>query len=115
MADTPGTAILGLPTSERLRVIALNCAVRITHEPPKLLDKISHNIGEHDGTLPQQEEWENKSYTRTLVPLHIQWLRLPRVDIYHQRSNILKNTQIAVKELEDFLEPTRHTSKMMQS
>ena len=43
VADTPGPAILGLPTSGRLIVIALNCVVRITHESSKLLDK-SHII-----------------------------------------------------------------------
>ena len=47
--------------------------------------------------------------------LHIQWLTLLRVDIYHERSNLLKITQIALKELEDFQEPTRYTSKRMQS
>ena len=50
VADLPGPAILGLPTSERLKVITLNCAVRITHELPKLLDKESHNMVRHDGT-----------------------------------------------------------------
>ena len=52
VADMPGPAILGLPASERLKVIILNCAVRITHESPKLLDKESHNMVRHDGTSP---------------------------------------------------------------
>ena len=52
VADIPGPAILGLPTSERLKVITLNCAVRITHESPKLLDKESHNVVRHYGTSP---------------------------------------------------------------
>ena len=42
MADTPGPAILCPPTSERLEIIIFNCAVRITHESPKLLEKESH-------------------------------------------------------------------------
>ena len=45
-------AILGLPTSERLKIIILNYTVRITHESPKLLDKGSHNMVRHDGTSP---------------------------------------------------------------
>ena len=47
-----GPATLGLPTSERLKVITLNCAVRITHESPKLLDKQSYNMVTPDGTSP---------------------------------------------------------------
>ena len=47
-----GPAVLGLPTSARLKVINLNCVVRITHESPKLLDKESHNMVRHDGTSP---------------------------------------------------------------
>ena len=47
---TPGPAILGLPTSERLKVITLSCAVRNTHESPKLLDKESHNMVRNNGT-----------------------------------------------------------------
>ena len=39
VADMPGPAILGLPISERLKVITLNCAVRISHELPRLLDR----------------------------------------------------------------------------
>ena len=46
-ADMPGPAILGLPNSGRLKVITLNCAVRITHESPKLLDIESHTGGSH--------------------------------------------------------------------
>ena len=42
--DMPGPGILGLPTSGRLKVITLNCAVRSTHESPKLLDKESYNM-----------------------------------------------------------------------
>ena len=34
----------------RDKVITLNCAVRITHESLKLLDKESHNMVRHDGT-----------------------------------------------------------------
>ena len=52
VADIPGPAILGLPTSERLKVTTFNCAVRITHESPKLLDKESHNMVRHDGISP---------------------------------------------------------------
>ena len=52
VADIPGPAILGLPTSKRLKVITLDCPVRITHESPKLLDKKLHCMGEHGGTLP---------------------------------------------------------------
>ena len=52
VADTPGLAILGLPTSERLKVITFNCAVWITHESPKLLKKESNNMVWHDGTSP---------------------------------------------------------------
>ena len=43
------TAILGLPTSERLKVMTLNCAVWISHESPKLMDKESYNMVRHDG------------------------------------------------------------------
>ena len=52
VADMPEPAILGLPTYEGLKVITLNCAVRITHESPKLLDKESHNMVRHYGTSP---------------------------------------------------------------
>ena len=38
-----------------------------------------------------------------MVPLHIKWHRLPRIDTYHQQSNLLKISQITSKELEDFL------------
>ena len=61
VADTTGPAILGLPTSERWKVITLNCAVRITHESPKLLDKKSHNMNKHDGTSPHQVAQTPKS------------------------------------------------------
>ena len=50
MWQTPGPAILALPTSERLKVITLNCAVKITNESPKLLDRESHNMVRDDGT-----------------------------------------------------------------
>ena len=50
MADTPEPAILDLQPSERLKVITLNCAVRIPHELTKQLDRKSHNMGGHDGT-----------------------------------------------------------------
>ena len=46
-----------------------------------------------------------------MVPYHIQWWRLLRVDIYLQRSTLLKITQMALKELEDFLNPTRYILK----
>ena len=39
VADTPGPAILGLPTCESLQVITLNCAVCITHNSPVTLGK----------------------------------------------------------------------------
>ena len=52
VADTPGPAILGLPNSERLKVISLKFAVRITIESSKLLDKESHNMARHDGASP---------------------------------------------------------------
>ena len=52
VADMPGPAILGLPTSERLKVITLNYAVRITHESSKLLDRESHNMVRHNSTSP---------------------------------------------------------------
>ena len=52
VADMPGPSILALPTSERLKVITLKCAVRITHESPKLLHMESHNVVRHDGTSP---------------------------------------------------------------
>ena len=61
VADTPRPAILGLPTSEKLKVITLNCTVRITHESSKLLDKKSHNMGEHDGTSPHPVAQNPKS------------------------------------------------------
>ena len=38
IADTPGPAILGLPSSEKLAVVKMNCAITIrqpcTHPPP---------------------------------------------------------------------------------
>ena len=37
-----------------------------------------------------------------MVHLHVEWHRLPRVDIYHQRSNLLKITQITLNQLEKF-------------
>ena len=52
VADMQGPAILGLATSERLKVITLNCPVRITHESPKLLDMESYYMVRHDGTSP---------------------------------------------------------------
>ena len=52
VADAPGPAIVDLPTSERFKVITLNCAVRITHASPKLLYEESHNMVSHDGTSP---------------------------------------------------------------
>ena len=52
VVDMPGPAILCLATSERLKVITLNCTVRITHESPKLMDKEPHNMVMHDGTSP---------------------------------------------------------------
>ena len=61
VADMPGPAILGLPTSDRLKVITINCAVRITHELPKLLDKKSHNVIRHDGTSPHPLAQTSKS------------------------------------------------------
>ena len=73
VADTPGPAILGLPTSERLKVITLNCAVRITHESPRLWIQ-NHII-----------------WLGMMVPHHIQWHRLLRVDIHLQRSNLFKD------------------------
>ena len=91
VADMPETAILGMPTSKRLKVITLNCAVRITYESPKLLDKKSHNMSSHDGTSPHPVA----QTTRLL------------------QSNLLKIIQTALKELGDFLEPTRYTSKRM--
>ena len=39
-----------LPTSERLKIITLNCAARITHRSSKLLDMKSHYMGDHDDT-----------------------------------------------------------------
>ena len=51
-AVVTGPAMLGWPTSERLKVITLNCAVRTSDESSKLLDKKSHNMGEHDSTSP---------------------------------------------------------------
>ena len=56
MAEKPGSAILGLPTSERLKVITLNCVVRITHESPNYW--IRNDI----------------IWVGMMVPLHIQWL-----------------------------------------
>ena len=52
VADMPGPAILGLPTSVRLKVITLKCAVRITHGSPKLLNMESYNIVRDDVTSP---------------------------------------------------------------
>ena len=52
VADMPGPAIIGLPTSEILKVITLNSVVRITHESPKLLGIESHNMVRHDSTSP---------------------------------------------------------------
>ena len=56
VADTPGPAILGLPTSERLRVITLNCTVWITHETPTLPNRnyknANHGVVRHVGTIP---------------------------------------------------------------
>ena len=56
VADTPGPAILGLPTSEGLRVITLNCTVWITHETPALPNRnfrnANHGVVRHFGTVP---------------------------------------------------------------
>ena len=37
VADSPGPATLGLPSSSKLRIVQLNCAVKLTsrHDPPK--------------------------------------------------------------------------------
>ena len=52
VVDTPGPAMLGLSTSERLKVITFNCIVRITHESLNHLGMKQHNMVEHDGTSP---------------------------------------------------------------
>ena len=56
VADTPGPAILGLPSCKRLKH-SLNCAVRITPVTPVKLDKKDRaNIGMDwcAGTIPQK-------------------------------------------------------------
>ena len=90
MADTLGPAILGLPTFERLKVIILNCAVRITHESPKLLDRKSHNLIGHDGSFTQQKEWGNNSDTK-----------IPGIDV----------TPGMVRHVGTFPNPVDHTPK----
>ena len=57
VTDTPGSAIQGLPSCKRLKVITLNCVVRITHVTPVTLDKKYHAINGidwHAGTIPQK-------------------------------------------------------------
>ena len=51
----------------------------------------------------------NHIWLGMMVPHYIQWHRLMRVDIYLKGSNLIKITQIASKEMEDFLEPTRYS------
>ena len=55
--------------------------------------------------------WSHIIWLGMMAPLHIQLHRLLRVDRYLQRSNLSKITQIALKELEDFLESTKSISK----
>ena len=68
VADTPGPAILGLPSCERLKVITLNCAVRITHMTPATLDNKDYaynGTDEHVGTVPWQKALDCKLETST--------------------------------------------------
>ena len=57
VADTQGPAILGPPPCKRLKVITLNCAVRITHLAPVMLDKkdyVNNSKDWHASTIPQK-------------------------------------------------------------
>ena len=54
VADTPGPAILGLPSCKRLKVVTLNCAVRITHETPVTLDHTNNGMDWHAETIQQK-------------------------------------------------------------
>ena len=92
VADIPGPAILGLPTSERLKVLTLNCTLRITHEAPKLLDKESHNMVSPDGTSPHPVA------------------QTPKNGHISSKEQLIKDYPDHFgKELEDFLEPMRYT------
>ena len=63
VADTPGPAILRLPSCKSLKVITLNCVVRITHVTPVTLDNKDHaNNGTdwHVGTVPWPKALDHK-------------------------------------------------------
>ena len=58
VADSPGPAILGLPSSSKLRIVQLNCAVKLTsrHDPPSSPKKptTEYTKVRHDLTSPLQ-------------------------------------------------------------